>query len=353
MYKWIVIAVLAVFFFIVTGPESETYDSAHFSKGRFHNDAPDSISATQIIPKVFKMAFDYKKLMPQTPPPAAKISGEYFSSSTHGRLNVTWVSHACALIKYNDIKVITDPVFSERASFTQFFGPKRFEQIQPLEETETGPIDVVIISHNHYDHLDEKAVLSLKDRTKFFVVSLGVGKYLKHWGVDPARIIELDWGASFMTDGLTITAAPAQHMSKRGLFDRNKSFWSSFVIQPGPYKVFFSGDTGYIPDFRKLGAMYGHFDIAMLDIGAYNKAWKQNHMTPEEAVQAGIDLRANAVMPIHWGTFQLSDFVWTEPIERFTKEASLRGLRYTVPIQGEPVDPDVMLPKDRWWLTVR
>ncbi|MGE4318397.1 MAG: MBL fold metallo-hydrolase [Deferribacterales bacterium] len=353
MFKWvlIIVLVLAGYFFI---PASDIkYDSDHFRDGRFHNTAPDEHKGSRVFGSAMKVLFGSGDLQPSTPPPAIKLTSEYVQSDTNGALEVTWVSHACLLIKYNDMKILTDPVFSERASFSRFIGPKRFESIQPIEGVDTGELDAVIISHNHYDHLDKKAVTELNDRTRFFIVSLGVGQYLTDWGVSPDKIIELDWGGSFMMKDLVITAAPASHMSKRGLFDRNKTFWSSFVIEPGEYKLYFSADTGYIPDFRTLGETYGGFDLAMLDIGAYNKAWKQNHMTPEEAVQAASDLKAAAVLPIHWGTFQLSDFVWTEPIERFTKEADQKGLTYTTPIQGEPVNPGVYMPADRWWESVR
>lgn len=349
MYKWFLISLIFVAVYLLFSGEHLKYDSPNFRDGRFHNAQQHERGSKSVLSSVYRVLFDSKDLEPKTPPPAFKLSSDYVKSNTEGGLEAVWVSHASVLLKYNDIKILTDPVFSERASFSQYLGPKRFESINPIEHTDTGIIDVVIISHNHYDHLDKRAVQALMGRTKMFVVSLGVGQYLMRWGVDPLRIVELDWNDSYRADDITITAKPASHMSKRGFFDKDKTFWSSFVIELGVYKTFFSADTGYINDFKKIGAQCGGFDLALTDMGAYNAAWKQNHMTPEEAVQAAFDLRASMTLPIHWGTFQLSDFHWKEPIKRFTAEASRRNLKFTTPIQGEPIIIGEYTPKGTWW----
>lgn len=353
MKNWI-IAALVIFFavYFFTG-STKQYKSVNYSDGKFHNLVDHERSRGFIFFRVYRVLFEADKLTPKTNPPAVKVSPEYANSYTHGHLQAVWAGHSSILLKYNDIKILTDPVFSERVSPLSFAGPKRFEKFSPLDGVDTGKIDVVIISHNHYDHLDKKAVQQIKDRVGMFVVSLGVGQYLRDWGVDPMRIVELDWGQSISMRGVRITAEPASHMSGRGFFDRNKTFWSSFVINAGPYNVFFTGDTGYIKEFKNIGSFFGPFDLVLADIGAYNPAWKYNHMTPEEAVQAMKDLNGKAIMPIHWGTFQLSDFYWKEPINRFVAAARRAGVRYATPIQGEPIDLSAPLPADDWWSSVK
>lgn len=353
MKKWTIIALVLFFAIYLYPSQQKGYDSANYSDGKFHNLTEHERSRMYIFGKVYRILFASDSLTPKTNPPEAKISSAYFRSYTHGHLQAVWAGHSSVLLKFNDIKILTDPVFSERVSPISFIGPKRFEKSNPLDGVDTGKIDAVIISHNHFDHLDKKAVMQLKDRVGMFVVSLGVGQYLKEWGVDPLRIVELDWGQSISMRGIRITAAPANHMSGRGFFDRNKTFWSSFVINAGPYNVFFTGDTGYMKAFRNIGQYYGPFDLVLADIGAYNPAWKYNHMTPEEALKAFHDLNGKIIMPIHWGTFQLSDFNWKEPIDRFTTEAKKERVKYAVPIQGEPIDIAGAMPTDDWWSSVK
>lgn len=357
MKKWTIIAILILltvyFYESFDSGRAKEFSSINFSSGRFHNLTEHPRERSAIFSKVFKILFLSDRYAPKTNPPAVKLSPEYLGSYTHGHLQAVWAGHSTVLLKYNDMKVIIDPVFSDRVSPVSFAGPKRLEKFSPLDGAQTGYVDAVIISHDHYDHLDKKAVEQLKDRVKMFIVPLGVGKYLKDWGVDPLRIVELDWGQSLSMRDLRIISEPASHMSGRSIFSRNTTLWSSFVINIGPYRVYYTGDTGYINDFKNIGYNFGPFDLVLADIGAYNPAWQYNHMTPEHALKAMKDLNGRIIMPVHWGTFILTDVNWKEPIERFTKAAKKDGIRYAVPIQGEPVDISEPLPEDDWWSSVK
>lgn len=263
-------------------------------------------------------------------------------------LKVSWLGHSSLLMQIDGYSILTDPIFERKVSP---IGPSRFSAELPLRVETLQHVDVVIISHDHYDHLNKYSVQQLIDKTGVFVVPLRVGTRLMKWGVPKEKIVELDWwDEAHPHSGLTIAATPAQHFSGRGLFDRNSTLWASWVIQTGKHRVFFSGDTGYFAGFSEIGKKYGPFDVAFLECGAYNEYWSNVHMFPEQTVQAGIDLGAKVLQPIHWATFNLALHAWYEPIERFTEAAWNRSVNVSIPVMGQVVDYHTPWATELWWL---
>ena len=212
-------------------------------------------------------------------------------------------------------------------------------------------VDAVVISHDHYDHLDYPTIKELARMGVPFVTSLGVGAHLEAFGVAPERITELDWWESHTLPNseLTITAAPSQHFSGRGLKDRNATLWSSLAIRTAKHSVFFSGDTGYFKGFKEIGARFGPFDVALLETGAYDKRWPDVHMQPEETMQAFHDLNAGWLFPVHNGTFDLGMHRWQDPFDRIAQLADDKGVKLTTPEMGEALDLKQPHAGGRWW----
>ncbi|WP_419994790.1 MBL fold metallo-hydrolase [Streptomyces boninensis] len=263
-------------------------------------------------------------------------------------LRVTWLGHSTVLAEIDGRRVLFDPVWGERCSPYSFAGPKRYHE-PPLPLDAVGPLDAVVISHDHYDHLDMPTIRALKNADVLFAVPLGVGAHLEHWGVPAGRIAELDWHESAEVAGLTLTATPARHFCGRGLRNKQRTLWAGWSVAGPDHRVFHSGDTGYFPGFAEIGAQYGPFDAAMVQIGAYSPYWPDIHMYPEEGVQAHLDLRGDVLLPIHWGTFNLAPHPWQEPAERTVSAATERGVRVAVPRPGESFEPAGALPSAAWW----
>ncbi|KWE83112.1 MBL fold metallo-hydrolase [Burkholderia territorii] len=261
------------------------------------------------------------------------------------------LGHSTLLLKLRGEFWLTDPVFAERASPFRRVGPKRFHA-PPITLEELPPLRGVILSHDHYDHLDRDTMLTLAATTSVFVTTLGVGDRLIEWGIDAKKVRQLDWWQSVDVDGLTLTATPAQHFSGRSLFDGNSTLWASWVIADDDLRVFFSGDTGYFDGFRTIGERLGPFDVTLIETGAYDPQWPYVHMQPEETVQAHIDLRGRTLVPIHNGTFDLAMHRWQEPFERVTALAMVRGVELSTPRMGERLDLDVPHRGEPWWRTV-
>ena len=258
------------------------------------------------------------------------------------------LGHSTLLMKIDGSYVLADPVFSERASPFSFVGPKRFHQ-PPISMDELPQISAVILSHDHYDHLDKAAILTLADKVDHFVTPLKVGKTLVKWGVDPKQITELDWWQDIKIGSLTLTATPAQHFSGRGLFDRDKTLWAGWAIKGEQANVFYTGDTGYFSGFKEIGERLGPFDLSMVETGAYNKLWKDIHMHPSESMQAHLDLNAKAMMPVHNGTFDLSLHDWYEPLESILSLAQENKVKLITPIFGEAVMIKEPKQTQAWW----
>lgn len=248
-----------------------------------------------------------------------------------------WFGHSTFLLQMNGKNILIDPMFGNVPAPHPMLGGKRFSSELPIEIEKLPKIDAVILSHDHYDHLDYGSIKQLKDKVDMFYTPLGVGVHLQEWGIDPKQIVELDWWQETTFDDLVLKCTPAQHFSGRGLNDRAATLWSSWVIQSPSENIFFSGDSGYGPHFKEIGDKYGPFDFAMMECGQYNEMWKEIHMMPEETAQAGLDVRAKYIMPIHWGAFKLAMHSWTDPVERVTKKANALNLPVIVPQIGEPI----------------
>jgi L-ascorbate metabolism protein UlaG (beta-lactamase superfamily) len=253
-------------------------------------------------------------------------------------LRITLIGHSSLLIEIDGKRILTDPVWSERVSFSQRFGPKRFFE-PPLPLSELPPLDAIICSHDHYDHLDTATIKYFADKTVPFYCSLGVGQHLINWGIAGDRITEMDWTDSVKVGvDLTITATPGRHFSGRGVTGRMETLWSSWVIKGRKHNIFFGADSGWFPGFKDIGDTYGPFDLTMLEIGAYGKYWADIHMGPDHASNAHLALKGKLMMPIHWGTFNLAPHAWFEPIERLLVYAKEKSIELFIPEPGSPTE---------------
>ncbi|HRH69365.1 MAG TPA: MBL fold metallo-hydrolase [Flavobacteriales bacterium] len=260
---------------------------------------------------------------------------------------VAWFGHSSLLIKLGGTTFLVDPVFDERASTFSFAGPERFNYRQHMRVDLLPAVDVVLLSHDHYDHLDRATVEQLKD--KRFIAPLGVGAHLEYWGIPAASITEKDWWESVEAGPVTLTLAPSRHFSGRGLNNRASTLWGSWVMESQGRKVYFGADSGYSPTFKEVGERFGPFDLALLECGAYNVLWSNIHMMPEETAQAARDVKARVLMPVHWAKFSLAMHTWTEPIERLTVKAEELGVPLLTPRIGAIVTDADLSRSERWW----
>lgn len=268
------------------------------------------------------------------------------------KLKITWFGHSSYLLQVDGKNILVDPVFSERVSPFQFMGTKRFAGTDFVQPADFPKLDIILITHDHYDHLDYASILALKDQTTHFITSLGVGAHLEYWGVKPSQITELAWGEETSPfPNTSFTATPARHFSGR-LFKRNQTLWSSFVLKTKNNNIYIGGDSGYDHHFKTIGATYGPFDLAILECGQYNKMWPWIHMFPEQVAQACIDLNAKVLMPVHWGKYKLALHDWDEPIKRVVKKAEELKLPITTPKLGESFTLGANSPSDKWWLNL-
>ena len=263
---------------------------------------------------------------------------------------VIWLGHSSVWMEMEGKRLLFDPTFANSPSPIPLIGGKRFNPVLPIEPEKLPPIDIVVLSHDHYDHLDYKSILQIKDKTHLFCVPSGVGKHLRRWGVIPERIKEFVWWNELSIAGLTLACTPAQHFSGRNLFDRNTTLWSSWVISGQEKKIFFSGDGGYGSHFKQIGRKYGPFDLTLMECGQYDKRWSSIHMMPEETIQAHIDVQGIRLLPLHWAAFSLAFHDWTDPIERALKAANEKEVNIITPQIGEPVIlGDTENPINTWW----
>jgi len=263
-------------------------------------------------------------------------------------LRATWLGHSTVLIEIDGLRVLTDPVWALRASPTRLAGPKRFQPV-PVALSALPPLDLVIVSHDHYDHLDYPTIRELAALDVPFVTSLGVGAHLEAWGVPPARITELDWWESHPLREITVTAAPSQHFSGRTIKGRNSTLWSSFVIRSPQHGVFFSGDSGLTTEYQEIAQRLGPFDLVMLEVGGLHPSWGDMHLGPENALKAHALLGGGAFLPVHWGTFSLAMHAWDQPAETLLALGPKAGVRLLMPRLGEPVEPAQADGVEPWW----
>jgi L-ascorbate metabolism protein UlaG (beta-lactamase superfamily) len=285
---------------------------------------------------------------PAGPLPAIPADRRRFAAAPASGLRVTWLGHSTLLLEIDGHRVLTDPVWSERASPLGWVGPRRWYP-PPLPLAELPDVDAVVISHDHYDHLDRATVVALAGRDLTFVVPLGVGAHLASWGVPEARIVELDWWGRTQVRGLEIVCTPARHASGRFLFDKDAKLWAGYALLGARHRVYFSGDTGLFPGLREIGARLGPFDLTMIEAGQYDRAWPDWHIGPEQAVRAHQLVRGRLMLPVHWGLFTLAYHGWTEPIERVLVAAKAAGAAVVVPRPGQSFEPEAPPPPERWW----
>ncbi len=321
--------------------------SPQFRDGRFRNTVPDSTipDGRSVAREFFRPGEHHRR-----PTRAVPVVTPIARPSAQG-LHVTWYGHASALVEIDGHRVLMDPVWGERCSPSRLAGPKRLHPV-PVELDELPPLDAVVISHDHYDHLDMDTVVALTRLQPMpFLVPLGVGAHLEAWGVPADRIIELDWDEHATVGALRFTATAARHFSGRSL-RRDGTLWASWVIAGPTRRVFYTGDTGYFDGFSRIGAEHGPFDASLVQCGAYGEGWPDIHMTPEDAVRAHVDVRGGLLVPVHWCTFILAFHDWAEPADRLWREAKAREVAVAFPRPGERIDVDNPPEVDGWWQTV-
>jgi L-ascorbate metabolism protein UlaG (beta-lactamase superfamily) len=268
-------------------------------------------------------------------------------------LRAFWIGHASVYVEIDGLRLLLDPVFAERVSPIAI-GPKRFHA-PPIALADLPKIDAVLISHDHYDHLDMETVQRLATAGTRFFVPLGIGAHLERWGVPAAQIEEMEWWQRKTLGSVEFVCTPTRHYSGRGLGDRSATLWSSWSVLGPRHRFFYSGDTGYGTHFQDIGARLGPFDLAFVKIGAYGPgpSWIDIHMPPEQSVQAHQDVRARRMFPVHWSTFNLAYHDWDEPIRRTVAEARRAGVELVTPRLGEWVDADHEFASTPWWEAVR
>jgi len=332
--------------------------SPNYRDGAFRNPEATSLASTGSTWQTLRRWLGgHEQRVPPGPLPIVRLTRADFARPPASGLRATWLGHSTVLVELDGARVLFDPVWARRASPSSLVGPRRFHE-PPLALDELPPLDAIVASHDHYDHLDREVVRALARSAAQsgarFVVPLGVGAHLERWGVAPDRIVELDWSESATVGPLTLTATPARHFSGRGLNDRNHTLWASWSVAGPRHRVFHSGDTGPFPGFADIGASHGPFDLTLVKIGAYGETWPDIHLTPEQAVDAHAKLRGGLLLPIHWGTFNLAFHAWDEPAERVVAAAAVAtGTRLVVPKPGESVEPATPPPVEPWWRAVR
>ena len=318
----------------------------------FHNVHPidPGLRDHTVRPSVTELLRPAGRRLPPAPLPAVNPL-ETWARRPGSGLRATWLGHSTVLIEIDGLRVLTDPVWARRASPLQWLGPQRFQPV-PLGLQALPPLDAVVISHDHYDHLDHGTIRELVTLQQVpFITSLGVGAHLQAWGVPPERIVELDWWEHWQAPAaeLRIHAAPSQHFSGRSLRDRNATLWSSLVIETARHRVFFSGDTGLTPEYARIREHFGGFDLVLLEVGAHHPAWGDIHLGPENALKALQLLGGGTLLPVHWGTFSLALHDWDEPAEVLLAQAPAAGAQLLMPRLGQAVEPAHAGPVQPWW----
>lgn len=324
------------------------FKSDQFRDGQFHNGTrPKQPGGWRLMQLWWQFMFkDESRTVPPDVPPVTPLTRDQLDQAPDG--SIYRLGHSTVLMKLNGKFWITDPVFSERASPVQWAGPKRFMPT-PISLADLPPLAAVILSHDHFDHLDRDSVMALAAKTDKFVAPLGVGDELIGWDIPAGKVHQLDWWQTIEVDGIQFTATPAQHFSGRSMFAKNPTLWASWSIYTGTHRIFFSGDTGYFDGFAEIGRRHGPFDLTLLEAGAYDKQWEGVHMLPEQTIQAHKDLRGEWLLPIHNATFDLAFHSWDEPMEKMLSLSAQHGVRLTMPRIGEPVRLGRHQVAQPWW----
>ncbi|MCP4272187.1 MAG: hypothetical protein GY781_09500 [Gammaproteobacteria bacterium] len=327
--------------------------SPNYRDGKFVNSVSTDVTKDGYLWHIFKNRFfgDYKAY-PPSEIPIKPLQPEFFKTVQLSGLRAFWLGHSCALIEIDGIRLLIDPVFSRVISLVNFLGLKRFHP-KPIALTDLPKIDVVMISHDHIDHLDKMTTQYLATKGTFFLVPLGVGAHLRKWRIRENQFVELDWWESYTVGKVRLICTPARHFSGRSLFDMNRSLWSSWTIIGTKQRVFSSGDTGYSNHFQEIGHRFGPFDLTLMKVGAYDPYWPDIHLNPEQAIDAHLDVRGRRLLPVHWSAYDLSLHDWDEPIKRTVKAAKQKNIELITPHIGEVIKSGQPFSSSRWWEKVR
>jgi L-ascorbate metabolism protein UlaG (beta-lactamase superfamily) len=285
---------------------------------------------------------------PNSPIAVVRADPTSFQTPPDSGLRVTWFGHSSALLEMDGSRILIDPLWSERASPIAWAGPKRWYE-PPIALNDLPTIDAVIISHDHYDHLDHDAIVAMKSWKAVFVVPLGVGAHLAHWGIADARIIELDWWQSAHIGALHVVATPSRHSSGRLSPNSDQTLWAGYAIIGPAHRAWYSGDTSFHAGLADIGARLGPFDVTLIESGQYDGAWPDNHLGPEQAVEAHRQVGGKTMIPVHWALIKLANHGWTEPVERVLAAARGAGVEVLVPRPGQSVEPTQHPQIPRWW----
>ncbi len=320
------------------------YDgSPNYKDGKFQNFLPTPMISNEnysFIGGIYEYLFKNDDgRFPSEPLKTVKLN-----SSKEG---ITWLGHSTVLLKLKEITIITDPVLNPNRLPPLYMGPKPFPYTNSYSFEDLPKIDAVLISHDHMDHLDLGTVKKLKNST--FYVPLGTKPHLLKWGIKEENIKEMDWYDEAEHKGTKLVLTPARHFGSRGIFNRDTTFWGSWVIKNGNRSIYFGGDSGYFDEFKKIGEKFGPFDIVMLDSGQYDNDWKYLHLLPDEVIQATIDLKAEHVLPIHICKYVLARHSWHAPLDAVTAEGKKKNVSVITPQIGQTFSLDKDLPEDRWW----
>jgi len=326
-------------------------ESGHYEKGKFQNliSTPQDMSFGNMVSVLKDFIVGVPNRRPDFDLPLEKVDSLNLEEKKKiDRL--IWFGHSAFLLQIDGKNILLDPMLSETPAPHPLVGTKRFRSELPIEIQKLPKIDAIVISHDHYDHLDYESIKILKEKTEKFFVPLGVGVHLKSWGIDSADIKEHNWWDESEFKGIKIAFAPSRHFSGRGIANASSTMWGSWVITGKNKNVYFSGDSGYGPHFKEIGEKYGPFDFAMMECGQYDERWANIHMQPEETAQASLDIQAKVMMPIHWGSFALALHTWDDPILRVTKKAKELEMPITVPkIGAEILLNEIDLSTSEWW----
>ena len=317
--------------------------SALYQDGKFRNQLPLRNFFWRTVRDAFTSG---QHQMPGDPIEIFNNDGGIYASKPSSGLRITWLGHSTLLVELDETTLLIDPVWGPRASPFSWVGLKRWYE-SPLALDELPDIDAVLISHDHYDHLDEYTVKQLAESVPMFVTPLGVGSHLAYWGIAESAITELAWWEKIDIKGTQITATPARHASGRHLLDQGKTLWAGFSLK-GSQSIYYSGDTGLFPGFKEIGERLGPFDMTMIEVGAYNRNWPDWHLGPEQAVLAHQWVKGKRFLPLHWGLFNLAQHNWTEPMERVLYASERLNLPVLTPQPGLPFEPGITDLK-KWW----
>ncbi|WP_188814296.1 MBL fold metallo-hydrolase [Hymenobacter cavernae] len=326
--------------------------TGHYRDGEFRNLQPTEVmTGGSTISTMWKfLTQTTPHADPPGPLPLQKLDSLTITQKTPELVRVTWFGHSATLVEIAGQNVLLDPMLSIGMGPARWATPKRYNPELAIRPEQLPAIAAVLISHDHYDHLDYQTVQKIKDKVGVFCVPLGIGAHLRAWGVAPEHIREVSWGDSVRLPGLTLTSTPSRHFSGRGLGNRNSTLWTSWVIKSAAKRLFYTGDGGYGAHFADIGRQYGPFDLALVECGQYNEDWAEIHMRPEQSVQAALDVRARVMLPVHWGAFTEARHPWNEPVRRASAAAKAHPeLLFTTPRLGQPVVLGALLPQEHWW----